>query len=361
MATNTGYLKGQYACSLEQFWDAGFTSSSGSGNLLYRGGGVLAFTANGSGAITGGEADHNSPYSGYQYVSSLSGAYVVGSDNRGYLNLTTVNTIFAIDGGNLNTSGVFSEFAITEMDDAGANPSGTHGGGHCYLQSPASSWNTANAALSGSYAFGFRDESSDGSLGALAGYVDFTSASSSVSGEVDQVKAGTFNGPASLTGTYTKTVDSYGRTTMTIGPSQGQSPFVVYLTNNSAGEMLVMTTASHGNGTQTGANDLFIGQARAQNASAVSSSTPLSGPFVLYMSGPDCCGNFKASVIQMAAHDYVDLENDNSSFTASSGSGAIPYTYPAASITSRGTFNTSPGYGDSLLRLQHQLRRGAVC
>ncbi len=338
VAANTGYLKGKYACNFEQFWDAGSTSSSGSGNL-YRGGAVLAFAANGSGAITGGEADHNSPYSGYQYVSSLGGYYAVGSDNRGYLNLTKVNTIFAIAGGNLNASGVFSEFALTEMDDAGTSPAGTHGGGRCYLQTTAST-------LSGSYAFGFRDESDDGSLGALAGYVDFNSTTSNVTGEADQVKAGTFNGPSSLSGTYTKTVDSYGRTTMTIGPSQGQSPFVVYLTNNSVGEMLIMTTPSHGNGTLTGANDFFIGEARAQKS--VPASSPLSGPFVLYMSGPDCCGNFKATVAQMSTNGYVDLENDNKILTVSSGSSPRAYTYPAGSVTSRGTFNPSPAYGADL-------------
>jgi hypothetical protein len=135
---------------------------------------------------------------------------------------------------------------------------------------------------------------------------------------------------------------------MTIGPSQGQSSFVVYLTNNSVGEMLVMTTASHGNGTTTGANDLFIGEARGQNASAVSSSTPLSGPFVGYMSAPDCCGNFKATVLQMSANDFVDFENDNGTLTLNSGSGSVPYTYPAASVPDRGTFNTSPGYGADL-------------
>ena len=359
--TNTGYLKGQYACFTEQFKDTGSTSASGSGNLLYRQGSVFAFTASGGGSITGGELDTNSPSSGYKSPTTngaLSGSYAVGSDNRGYLLLATANNsgsiVFALAGGNLNSNSHFSEFALTEMDDAGTSPAGKHGGGHCYLQSPASSWNTASAALSGSYAFGFRDESSDGDLGALAGYVDFNSTSSSVSGESDQVQAGTFNkdssgAPTSLTGTYTNTVDSYGRTTMTVGPSGGQSPFVVYLTDNSVGEMLIMTTPSHGNGTITGAHDLFIGQARAQNATAVSSSTPLSGPFVLYMSGPDCCGNFKANVMQVSANDYVVFENDNETLTINSGSGSsVPYTYPAASVTSRGTFNMSSAYGADL-------------
>ena len=87
-------------------------------------------------------------------------------------------------GGNLN-SGVFSEFAITEMDDAGAAPnypSGQHGGGHCYQQNTTE---LTSFQPFGGYVFGMRGEDIWGNLEGLAGYVKY--ASGSVSGVIDIV------------------------------------------------------------------------------------------------------------------------------------------------------------------------------
>jgi len=90
VGNHDSYLKGQYACSLQKYWNGGVMGGDGT-STLYRGGMVFAIAVNGSGTITGGEIDSNSPYSGYKSAStlgSLSGTYAVGTDNRGYLLLT---------------------------------------------------------------------------------------------------------------------------------------------------------------------------------------------------------------------------------------------------------------------------------
>ena len=65
VAAHNSYLSGQYACYYYQYWDGGVTGGNGT-STLYRGGAVFAFTANGSGSITGGEMDTNSPSKGYK-------------------------------------------------------------------------------------------------------------------------------------------------------------------------------------------------------------------------------------------------------------------------------------------------------
>jgi hypothetical protein len=283
VAAKNSELSGQYACYLQKFWNGGVTG--GTGKMLYRGGMVFAFSANGSGNITGGEIDANSPYSGYASASTigaLSGTYAVGADNRGYLlfGVGGGSMVLALAGGNLDSSSHFSEFAIVIMDDAGSSPNGQYGSGHCFKQNTTSS--LSGIQLSGGYVFGDRGETADGNLSAAVGSVQYSGGN--MSGVMDLVNAGTLNSNMNISGTYT-TTDAYGRMIMTAGPAGQPSqanPNVVYITNNAVGEAVIMSANAHNAANNA---DFNIGESRAQNAAHVAAAYPFNGPSVLYESG----------------------------------------------------------------------------
>ena len=282
--TNNSELSGQYACYFMRYWDNGVTGPNG---MLYRGGSVFAFAANGSGGITGGEIDSNSPASGYKSASAngaLSGTYAVGSDNRGYLQLSAANqsgaAIFAIAGGKLDSNSHFTELALVGMDDAGTTPSGKYGGGRCYQQVTAG---LSGSQPSGGMVWSLRGEDSAGALDSQVGYSQFSGGTLS-SGSIDMVDAGAYQGPIAITGTNT-TADSYGRMTITAGPTgQTANPSVWYMTNNTKGYSVGMTANPHNASSNA---DFLIGESRAQVAAHVSASYPISGKLVLSVGGLD--------------------------------------------------------------------------
>jgi hypothetical protein len=345
--TNNSRLSGQYACYLMEYWQGGATG--GSGHLLWRGGLVFAFTADGSGHITGGELDQNSPVSGYHSAASIGaigGTYAVGADNRGYLlpSAGGGSMILALAGGNLDSNSRFSDFAVIKMDDVGTSPSGQYGGGHCYKQNTTG---LSGAQPSGGYAFGMRGEDSQGNLESQAGSGQWSGGA--MSGVIDMVDAGTYQGPMSISGTTTATADAYGRMTQSIGPA-GQpteaNPSVMYMTNNAAGETLIMSTNSHNAANNA---DFLIGEARAQNAAHVAAAHPFSGPFVLYMAGLDSDqSTYNAEVVQgtgssTATSIAINTDISNNGGTIDSrcpGGGACPATM---------TYTTDPSTGRTTL------------
>jgi len=271
VGTDNSKLNGQYACYIEEFWDGGVTGGDGT-SKLYRGGAVFAFTANGSGAITGGEADTNAPDSGYKQKTSLTGTYAIGSDNRGYINIGSGSLIVSVAGANLS-SNVFQELALTEMDDAGTSPSNTSGAGHCYKQVTTA---LNGVRPSGGYVFGMHGESAHGNSEVAAGQIVFSG--SAATGVQDMVTgAGT---PSSDTiSNTTTTTDSYGRMVMLYS---GVNYAVLYLTNDSKGDTLTMTMPGH-NGSSNA--DFMIGQARAQSSTNIAASNPINGNAVMYLTG----------------------------------------------------------------------------
>lgn len=282
VAAHNNYIKGQYARYAEQFYDGGVLESS-TGKTLYRGGIVFAFTADGNGNITGGEADTDNPVTGYTSASqngSLTGTYVVGSDSRGYL---TAPGLWAIAGGNFNSSGQFSEFDLVRMDDAGSSPSTHHGAGHCYQQNTATALNTITP--SGGSVYGMRGEDDKGNIETIAGSMEYGNSGTTMSFVQDIVDAGVYNGEMTGSGTVTSALDAYGLMMVSAGPTgQGAVPSVIYITNNTVGESLLMSASPLNTSNGSGFD---IGQMRAQNAMAVAASYPLSGPMVMYTSGLD--------------------------------------------------------------------------
>jgi hypothetical protein len=271
VGTSNSKLNGQYACYLDLYWNGGVTGGNGT-STLYRGGMVFAFTATGGGTISGGEVDNNSPYSGYNHMASITGAYAIGSNNRGYINIGSGSLIVSVAGANLS-SDVFQELALTAMDDAGSSPSGQSGGGHCYKQVTTA---LSGIRPSGGAVVGMHGEDMNGNTEAVVAQIVFSG--SAATGVQDKV-VGTGT-PSSETFSNTTTVtDSYGRMMML---NSGVNNSVLYLTNDSKGDTFTMTTSGH-NGLNNA--DFMIGQARTQSSTNIAASYPINGNAVMYLSG----------------------------------------------------------------------------
>ena len=365
VAAHNGYLTGQYACYFDQYWDGGVTG--GTGSTLYRGGAVFAFAADGSGKITGGDLDHNSPKSGYKSASvngALGGTYVVGADSRGYMLLTvgssTTPVVFALAGGNLNSSAQFSEFAITEMDDAGTDPSGQHGSGHCYKQNTTTAF--TGILPSGGYVFNLTGEDSSGEPESIAGSFNFTAGTGATTGTLtgvmDEVYGTTVMADISMAGT-TAAADSYGRMEMAAGPtgSSGTNTIVVYLTNNTKGAIVLMSEEPHnGSNAGEGQSDFFIGEGRKQVATVLTASNPFTGSGVLYSEGTNTenasgsTPTYEAQMTQFTGSSAKTItlnsmiENDNGKFKKdSSDSTGQSMTYAVDTTTGRVTLTGQTG------------------
>ena len=76
---NNSHLKGQYTCLSEGFKDSDHS----------RWASLSTFTANGSGALTGGVTDENGSDQPNAGTGTLTGTYSIGADNNGIANITT--------------------------------------------------------------------------------------------------------------------------------------------------------------------------------------------------------------------------------------------------------------------------------
>lgn len=284
VGTDNSKLNGQYACYLERYWNNGVTGGD-STSTLYLGGMLFAFTANGSGTISSGEGDSNSPSSGYKVTSSITGTYAIGSDNRGYINIGSGSLLMSVAGANFS-SNVFRELALTEMDDAGSSPSGKFGGGHCYKQVTTA---LSGIRPSGGYVFGLHGEDMQGNTESLVGQVVF---SGSTANGIQDMVVGT-GVPANDTfSNTTTTTDSFGRMVIL---NSGVNQTVLYITNDSSGHALMMTMSNH-NGTNNA--DFMIGQSRAQSSTNIAASSPINSNAVMYMIG---AGNVSGSSLTYKA------------------------------------------------------------
>lgn len=289
-------IYGQYACMIHQERD------SSTANNLRRSAVLFAIKTDGKGGISDGEIDMNSSSDGYNYfASSLSGSYALGSDQRGYLkvNCSTCGggVILAMAAGVLDSSNYYSQLRITAMDDVG-DPEGTgsagqHGGGICYRQYNYGTATTLDGqTLSGGYVFAMNGESSSGDLANMVGSINVTKSTGAVTGVADTLNNTTSaaNGPTSLTASVAA-ADSFGRVLFTC--VSGCSDSVLYITNQTQGEGVIMTTGAHNT-----PSELYFGQIRSQNLTDIAgTSYPLSGPWVMYATGAaDASGNYKALI-----------------------------------------------------------------
>jgi hypothetical protein len=283
---NNALLSGQYACLIHQTYDI---PTIVNGHSLFRGAIALAIALDGNGNITGGEADSNTATGGYKNNvtnGNITGTYALGSDNRGYLAVSKGNGSYnymALAAGTVY-AGALTEFRLTEMDDVGSptstpSPSGRHGGGLCFKQYDKTGTSTLNGqALSGGYVFQQNGEDSGGNWETGVGSINVTGGSGT--GIIDIASGSKVSLSQTYSGGTVSTADQWGRVTITCSTSCGSS--VLYITNQSLGQGVFVTTDSHAAG-----NDLLFGQLRAQSATAIAASYPLTGPFVMYTSGLD--------------------------------------------------------------------------
>jgi hypothetical protein len=155
---NLSLLKGSYAFTFSGNNSAGYVAAAG------------AFTADGNGNITAGEADYNSLAGSPTNVASLKGTYTLGQDGRGTFTFTNVTGsptyAFAIDASGTGTvpgsHGRFVEFDTT----------GTRGSGRLEMQSATTCTVTSTTATYiGNFAFGgsgFQSSAGGNSAGTMA-------------------------------------------------------------------------------------------------------------------------------------------------------------------------------------------------
>jgi hypothetical protein len=254
---NDGDLTGPYAFLFQGYDDVL------AGVLAYQTATVGSFTADGLGGISAGEQDSNhqssNPADNTIATHTFLGTYTIGTDNRGLMTLTTLNS----DG----TTGTTSTYAITakapvapatnsaevdmiEFDDN--NLQGTRGSGTMLAQTDSS----FTAGLTGSFAFGLSGDTPclpACTVGIIAGPAaavgQFTvdGVSAITSGTSDANIATTNYAKELLTGSY-GTADSNGRLALsmeTAATPNGVYPsdYAVYMVN--ASQVFIMSTDKH--------------------------------------------------------------------------------------------------------------------
>ncbi|HVZ17568.1 MAG TPA: putative Ig domain-containing protein [Terriglobales bacterium] len=250
-------LNGMYAFSLSGFNANGFLTVVGS------------FTADGTGKITGGEADTNGALGTvHATITTDASSYSVGADGRGCVVITTsFGTFVTRISTGLVTSGAATKGRIVEWET----------GNNAYIASGQLLKQTPSAfgsGISGSYAFMTPGVDGAGnpfvSLGSLqASNGNFTAFS------VDSNDAGNVSGGSGGTGTYTS-FGANGRSTGNLS-IQGQmsSTFAMYMVN--ASDLLVISLDTPGE------EPVDSGEIRAQTGTFNTAS--LNGTAVFYVLG----------------------------------------------------------------------------
>jgi hypothetical protein len=288
---NDADLTGPYAFLFQGYDDAAV------GILPYQTATAGSFTADGAGLLTAGELDSNhqttAPAGTTVPTSPILGTYQIGTDNRGFLTITTLNP-----DGTTNTTSTYAISAkapiapstastVADMIEFDNNSvAGTKGSGTIMAQQP-----TAFAAgLNGSYVFGLSGDSPclpACSVGIIAGpdaaVGQFTTNGTGTitSGQGDETIASTYLASSALSGTYTA-ADANGRLQMslqTTGTTAGVYPtdFAVYVV--SATQAIVLSTDKHSS------YILLAGTAQQQTQPTFSDAS-MTGPYLGYENAP---------------------------------------------------------------------------
>jgi len=255
---NESVLTGHYAFSLSGFNSTGFLGVVG------------AFTADGTGKMTAGEADTDGALGVHTAsIDTTASSYSVGPDNRGCATIVTsfgtFTTRFAL--GSLS-SGKATKGRMVEWE---APTSSAYIAAGQLLQQT-----TPFSAPSGNYAFSSVGVDSNSTPGRIASVGVLTASGGNFSsGEVDVNDAGTASHFTGMTGTY-GSVDANGRLTGTTSvPSGPTSNDVFYMVSSS--QLLSLSTDT------PGTNPIVAGEVRGQSGTFSNSS--VSGKMVVYLTG----------------------------------------------------------------------------
>jgi hypothetical protein len=254
---------------------------------------AASFTADGTGVVSGGEMDANhassNPSGNTISSNAFLGTYTIGTDNTGFLTLTTLNA----DG----TTGATATYAMTvkapiapatvanqasmiEFDDD--QLSGTKGSGNILAQQASA----FTGGLTGSYAFGISGDSPclpTCTIGIIAGPAaavgQFTANSTGqlTGGTSDANLASTNYADAALSGSYAA-VDGNGRVALTMDTAN--MPAGVYPTDYavyrvSANQAFILSTDKHADYV------LLAGTARLQTQASFSNAS-MNSAFIGY-------------------------------------------------------------------------------
>jgi hypothetical protein len=332
---HNSYLTGKYACLLR-----GYTDSDGSQWAT-----LSAVNANGSGSITAGVFDSNG--SSGAVNGTLTGSYSLASDNRGILTITltvgvTQSTIkYAIAANNIAGT-TANAIRMVEFDDAGATPSGQHGGGVCYAQTA-----TSASDLNASFVFALRGNDGSGSPSGFVGR--FASNSLALTGgEFDSAAGNVYKGQKNFTsGTFAAGPDSNGRTTAAFVQNGKTINLIFYLIDANRGFILDSDPyATNG----LGSGELYKQQLASYSVANVN------GPFVLSQTGYDIdntntitghfseifqgTGNGSGTVTINASFRDEAPVNNQGTFTSGNSNGASPIT----ATDTLGRMTVSTGY-----------------
>jgi large repetitive protein len=276
---NDGELSGPYAYLFQGYDDVV------SGVLAYQTATVGSFTADGSGGINFGELDANhqssNPIGTTVPTQNFLGTYVVNSDNRGYITITTLNSDGTTDQtftyaislkAPVSPSTISTQGSLIEFDNNEAV--GTKGSGTLLAQTPAD----FTAGLDGHYVFGLSGDTpclisctvgiASGPV-ATVGVFGTDGAGSVNSGTADANVASLNFANAPLTGSYQST-DANGRlnlqlTNTSISDGLYPTDYAVYMVN--ANQFFVMSTDKHS------AYTLLAGTGRVQSGSSFSNAS----------------------------------------------------------------------------------------
>lgn len=260
-------LNGHYALLMEGF------EGSGTGTPLLM---AAAFSANGSGAITGGEEDVNDTISPQHLTfDSTPGRslYTIGTDHRGCLQLTNTGgttSVFRFALGGVN-SGIASKGRATEFDDNSGVGQGSRASGILQLQDPSA---FVLSALQSQYAFGVKGwATQNNQFYPINAGGWFSNSGGSLSNGVDDLNFAGITTPdtTSLTGSINPVSPMTGRTTGTFDIFN----WAIYIVN--ASELFVVGTDP------VNTSNVSVGRVITTGASFTASS--LSGNYVVHATG----------------------------------------------------------------------------
>jgi hypothetical protein len=294
------------------------------GVLAYQTGTVGSFTADGLGGINSGELDANhqssNPAATTIAAQNFLGTYVINSDSRGMVTITTLDA-------HGNTDQTFTYAISLKAPTAPATAStqgsliefdnnqlvGTKGSGSLLAQTPAQ----FATAFNGSFAFGLSGDTpcllsctvglASGPVAAVGQFT--TDNAGALTSGVSDVNVATVNlANAPLTGSY-QPADSNGRIQLAMtntSVSDGLYPtnFAVYVVN--ANQAFILSTDKHSQ------YDLLAGTAQRQSSSTFT-NTAMASAFVGYENAPTDPGllgttlqgvlNFSSATIFRASGD----------------------------------------------------------
>ena len=307
-------LNGQYAFLLEGSDPNGLDTMVGS------------FTADGAGNITAGEEDLNlssGVVEAMQSITPASMAYVVGSDHRGCLALTTAGVTFVYHFalGSIS-SGIAGKGRLVEFDT-----SGTVTGGVMKLRDTSA---FSTAAINGNYAFAVADQLpgqfvAAGAFNANAGVISSGAVDTNSQGNIDGAGATYPTAPLSFTGSAM--VDTNGRGTLSFTTANGQINSTCYVI--SATELYCSSSDVQGSNPLY---PLFAGRILRQSSASFSNSS-VNGTSVRYLSGMATSGSGVMVEVGLLQADgsgnftYTADANDGGSISSPTAAG----TYTVAS------------------------------